>query len=110
MLFVFSEYVIADGKARWRPTHTFLFFSLFDGVKVEKNIIFVRTREFLEREKNVGDVAGNNGESGLMGIIDCHFAYASLIWYITIKADGIILSPLHSYQILSIASFSIHNK
>ena len=40
-----------------------------------------------------------------MGIIDCHFAYASLIWYITIKADGIILSPLHSYQILSIASF-----
>ena len=44
-----------------------------------------------------------------MGIIDYHFAYASLIGYITIKADGIILSPLHSYQILSIASFSIHN-
>ena len=101
--------MIAEDKARWRPTHTFLFFPLFDGVKVGKNIIFVRTREFLEREKNVGDVAGNNGESGLMGIIDYHFAYASLIGHITIKADGVILSPLHSYQILSIASFSIHN-
>ena len=41
--------------------------------------------------------------------IDYHFAYASLIGHITIEADGIILSPLHSYQILSIASFLIHN-
>ena len=101
--------MIAEDKARWRPTHTFLLFPLFDGVKVEKNIIFVRTREFLERKEDVCGIAGNNGESGLMGIIDYHFAYASLIGHITIKANGVILPPLHSYQILSIVSFSIHN-
>ena len=63
----------------------------------------------LEREKNIGGVAGNDGESGLVGIIDYQLAYASLIGHITIEADGIILSPLHSYQILSVASFSTHN-
>lgn len=41
-----------------------------------------------------------------MGVIDYQFAYASLIGHITIKADGIILSPSHSYQTLSIAHFS----
>ena len=45
-----------------------------------------------------------------MGIIDYHFAYTSLIGHITVEADGVILSPLHSYQILSIAYFLIHNK
>lgn len=51
----------------------------------------------------------NDGIGGIGWGIDYHFAYASLIGHITVKADGIILSPLHSYQILSIASFLIHN-
>ena len=40
-----------------------------------------------------------------MGGIDYHFAHASLIGHVAVKADGIILSPFHSYQILSFAHF-----
>lgn len=64
----------------------------------------------LEGKEHIGYIAGYDRENFLVNVVDCHFAYASLIGHITIKADGIILSPLHSYQILSIASFSIHNR
>ena len=63
----------------------------------------------LEGEENIGDITGNYGIGGIGWGIDYHFAYTSLIGHITVKADGVILSPLHSYQILSIASFYTHN-
>ena len=63
----------------------------------------------LEGDEDIGNISGDDGISGIGWGIDYHFAYASFIGHITVKADGIILSPLHSYQILSIASFSIHN-
>ena len=64
----------------------------------------------LEGEENIGDITGNYGIGGIGWGIDYHFAYTSLIGHITVKADGVILSLLHSYQILSIASLLIHNK
>ena len=63
----------------------------------------------LEGKENIGYITGNNGIGGIGWCIDYHFAYASLIGHITVKADGIILSPLHSYQILSITSLLTHN-
>ena len=67
-----------------------------------------RWERWLKGKKNIGGVAGNDGEGRVAGIINYHFAYTSLIGHITVEADGIILSPLHSYQILSIASFFIY--
>ena len=64
----------------------------------------------LEGKENIGDITGNYGIGGIGWGIDYHFAYTSLIGHITVKADGVILSPLHSYQILSIASLLTHNK
>ena len=64
----------------------------------------------LEGDEDIGNIAGDYGIGGIGWGIDYHFAYASLIGHITVKADGIILSPLHSYQILSIASLLTHNK
>ena len=69
-----------------------------------------RWERSLEGKENIGYITGNNGIGGIGWGIDYHFAYTSLIGHITVKADGIILSPLHSYQILSIASFLTHNK
>lgn len=63
----------------------------------------------LEGKENIGYITRNDGIGGIGWGIDYHFAYASLIGHITVKADGIILSPLHSYQILSIAYLLIHN-
>ena len=65
----------------------------------------------LEGKENIGYITGNDGIGWIGWGIDYHFAYASLIGNITVKADGIILSPLHSYQIFSIAHILfIYNK
>lgn len=63
----------------------------------------------LEGDKDIDYITGNDGIGWIGGGIDYHFAYASLIGHIAVKADSIILSPLHSYQILSVASFPTHN-
>lgn len=51
----------------------------------------------LEGDEDIGNIAGDYGIGGTGRSIDYHFAYTSLIGHITIKADGIILSLLHSY-------------
>lgn len=79
------------------------------GTKREADQRWNRWERRLKGEKDIGYITGNDGIGGIGGGIDYHFAYASLIGHIAVKADGIILSPLHSYQILSIASFLIHN-
>ena len=105
---------------KWREDDTIRFFSLFLSVKLGLFMVLLGTKRGgyqrwnrwerrLEGKENIGYITGNDGIGGIGWGIDYHFAYASLIWHITIKADGIILSPLHSYQILSIASFLTHN-
>lgn len=95
-------------------------FLLFLSVKLGIFIVLVGTKRGgdqrrnrwgrrLEGDKDIGYITGNDEIGGIGGGIDYHFAYASLVGHITIKADGVILSPLHSYQILSVASFFIHN-
>ena len=83
---------------------------VFVGTKRGGDQRWNRWERRLEWKENIGYITGNDGIGGIGWGIDYHFAYASLIGHITVKADGIILSPLHSYQILSIASFLNHNK
>ena len=82
---------------------------VFVGTKRGGDQRWNRWERRVEGKENIGYLTGNNGIGGSGGSIDYHFAYTLLIGHITVKADGIILSPLHSYQILSIASFSTHN-
>ena len=109
-----------EKREGWRYTRA-RFFSLFLSVKLGLFMVLVGTKRGgdqrwnrwerrLEGKENIGYITGNNGIGGIEWGIDYHFAYTSLIGHITIKADGVILSPLHSYQILSIASFSTHIK
>ena len=80
-------------------------FLVIMGTKRGRDQRWNRWERRLEGDKDIGYITGNDGIGGIGGGIDYHFAYASFIGHIAIKADGIILFPLHSYQILSVAFF-----
>lgn len=72
-------------------------FLVIMGTKRGRDQRWNRWERRLEGDKNISYITGNDGISGMGKGIDYHFAYASLIGHIAIKADGIIISPLHSY-------------